>query len=214
MNDLSSRRPLSVRSTGWARSLAGVLAKSGISPNAISAASIGAALFGSGSIIAAGNCVHPWPAAWIVGAVFIQLRLICNLMDGMVAIEGGKKSPTGELWNEIPDRIADPILLVSAGWAAGLPWVGALAGWAAIMTAYVRSIGATLTGEQDFCGPFAKQQRMACLTIAVLLTAAESLWQGDKQILQLAVILIAVGTCITLVRRILRLAKKLRKTGP
>jgi phosphatidylglycerophosphate synthase len=133
-------------------------------------------------------------------------------MDGMVAVEGGKKSPTGELWNEVPDRIADPLLLVCAGWAVGLPWVGALAGWAALMTAYVRAVGATLTG-QDFCGPFAKQQRMACLTFAALLTAAEPLWNGRGQVMQINLILIAAGTGITLVRRLLRLAANLKQAA-
>lgn len=141
----------------------------------------------------------------------IQLRLICNLMDGMVAIEGGKKSPTGDLWNEIPDRFADTILLASAGWAIGLPWVGALAAWASVMTAYIRVSGAALTGVHDFCGPFAKPQRMAALTIGALATAADPLWQGDGRIMKAAVIVIAAGACLTIARRTLHLAAKLKQ---
>jgi hypothetical protein len=79
------------------------------------------------------------------------------------------------------------------------------------MTAYVRAVGATLTGIQDFCGPFAKQQRMAGLTVAALLTAAEPLWNGDGQIMKAAVIAIAAGTGITIARRLLRLAAKLKQ---
>jgi phosphatidylglycerophosphate synthase len=209
-----SRRPLKVRSTEWARVLAAALCKSGITPNTISALSVVAAGLGGLAFVAAGQGAIAWTAGWITGAALIQTRLICNLMDGMVAVEGGKKSPTGELWNEVPDRIADPLLLVCAGWAVGLPWVGALAGWAAVMTAYVRAIGATLTGVQDFCGPFAKQQRMACLTVAALLTAADPLWNGHGQIMKAAVIAIAAGTGITLVRRLLRLAAKLKEAAP
>jgi phosphatidylglycerophosphate synthase len=214
VEDPSSRRPLKVRSTGWARALAAGLSRSGVSPNAISALSVVAAALGGLAFIAAGRGMIDWTSGWIAGALGIQARLICNLMDGMVAVEGGRKSPTGELWNEVPDRIADPLLLVCAGWAVDLPWAGALAGWAAVMTAYVRAIGATLTGVQDFCGPFAKQQRMACLTVAALLTAAEPLWKGHGQIMQAAVIVIAAGTGITLVRRLLRLATKLKEAAP
>jgi phosphatidylglycerophosphate synthase len=210
----SSRRPLKVRSTEWARALAATLSKSGITPNTISALSVVAAGLGGLAFVAAGRGAIDWTAGWIAGAALIQARLICNLMDGMVAVEGGKKSPTGDLWNEVPDRIADPLLLVCAGWAIGLPWVGALAGWAALMTAYVRAVGATLTGVQDFCGPFAKQQRMACLTVAALLTAAEPLWSGNGQIMKAAVIVIAAGTGITLARRLLRLAAKLKEATP
>ena len=53
----------------------------------------------------------------------IQLRLIANLLDGLVAVEGGKRTPTGELYNEAPDRIADTAVLVGAGYAVGgSPW--------------------------------------------------------------------------------------------
>lgn len=209
-----SRRPLKVRSTEWARVLAAALSKSGITPNQISALSVVAAGLGGLAFVAAGRGWIDTTAGWIAGAALIQARLICNLMDGMVAVEGGKKSPTGELWNEVPDRIADPLLLASAAWAVGLPWVGALAGWAALMTAYVRAVGATLTGAQDFCGPFAKQQRMAALTLAALLTAAEPLWHGNGQVMKIAVIVITAGTAITLVRRLLRLAAKLKQAAP
>lgn len=46
----------------------------------------------------------------ILAAVFIQCRLLCNLFDGMVAVEGGKSTPSGELFNDIPDRVADPLI--------------------------------------------------------------------------------------------------------
>ena len=42
----------------------------------------------------------------------MQLRLLCNMMDGLVAVEGGLKSKAGDLFNEAPDRIEDVILLV------------------------------------------------------------------------------------------------------
>jgi hypothetical protein len=34
--------------------------------------------------------------AWIAGAGFIQLRLLANMFDGMVAIESGRVSAVGE----------------------------------------------------------------------------------------------------------------------
>jgi phosphatidylglycerophosphate synthase len=214
VEEQTSRRPLKVRSTAWARALAATLCRSGITPNQISALSVVAAALGGLAFVAAGSGAIPGEGGWLAAAGWIQIRLLCNLMDGMVAVEGGRKSPTGELWNEVPDRIADALLLVCAGWAVGLPWVGALAGWAAGMTAYVRAVGAHLTGEQDFCGPFAKQQRMATLTVAALLTAAEPLWNGDGQVMKIAVIVIAAGTLLTLIRRLLRLAAKLKQAAP
>lgn len=166
-------------------------------------------------MVAAGHGWFPSWIGWLAGAVFIQLRLICNLLDGMVAVEGGKKTPTGELWNEIPDRFADTILLVCAGVASGALWLGALAAWGALMTAYIRAFGASLTGEQDFSGPFAKPQRMALLTVAALFSAFSSRCP-EAMVLGMngALGVIALGTFFTLIRRISRLSRQLRTDQP
>lgn len=201
------------RSTAWAAWAAGGLARSGVTPNAISALSIGFALFGSAAFVAAGFGWLPAWLGWVLGAVCVQLRLLCNLMDGMVAIEGGKKSPTGGIWNEAPDRLADTLFLVSAGVACGAPWAGVTAAWAAVMTAYVRSLGAELAGTQDFCGPFAKPHRMAALTVAALLTPLGILWDHQPAVMPLALWIIAGGTVLTIVRRLLRLAKTLNQAS-
>lgn len=214
MEDESSRRPLKTRSTGWARSLARGLTSAGITPNAISAFSVVAALVGAAAFIGAARGWIPWPVGWVAGAAMIQLRLLCNLMDGMVAIEGGKKSATGDLWNEIPDRLADTIFLVGAGWAIGWPWIGAIAAWASVMTAYVRAMGAALTGAHDFSGPCAKPHRMAILTVASLMTAFDSLWNGHALWIKTGLTFIAVCTSITIVRRTARLAAKLKEARP
>lgn len=48
------------------------------------------------------------------GVIGIQARLICNLLDGMVAQESGVKSSLGKIMNEVPDRYSDIILLLGA----------------------------------------------------------------------------------------------------
>lgn len=214
MTPESSRRPLKSRSTAWAAWAAGELAKAGATPNGISAASILMALLGAVAFIAAGReWIVPW-AGWLLGAVFTQLRLICNLLDGMVAIEGGKRSATGAIWNEAPDRFADTILLIGAGIGCGHPWAGAAAAWAAVMTAYARSLGAELTGKQDFCGPFAKPQRMAALTAAALLSPLEVLWKASPPLLAISLWIIAGGALVTAFRRFCRLAASLKSATP
>lgn len=97
----------------------------------------------------------------------------------MVAVEGGKKTPAGELFNDVPDRIADPLLILGAGFvttsALGmtLAWLCALL---AVLTAYIRVLGVSIGGEADFQGPMAKQHRMALLTLSLLFIAALSLF--------------------------------------
>ena len=61
-----------------------------------------------------------WPRAalYFGAAAMIQLRLVCNLIDGMVAVEGGLGTKTGDVFNDLPDRLADVLLLAGAGYAA------------------------------------------------------------------------------------------------
>ena len=37
----------------------------------------------------------------------------------MVAIEGGKKSANGDLYNDMPDRFADALFIIPVGYVAG-----------------------------------------------------------------------------------------------
>jgi phosphatidylglycerophosphate synthase len=73
--------------------------------------------------------VRPW--GLLLAAAAIQLRLLCNLLDGMLAVEGGLKTPLGELYNEIPDRLADVAILAGAGASARDLTVGLALGCAA-----------------------------------------------------------------------------------
>src|SRR5271167_4983153 len=117
-----ARRPLASRSSGWAQYLAARLTATRVTPNQISLLSIAWAALGGALLW----WCPGWPA-FVAAAVCVQLRLLCNLLDGMVAIEGGKSTATGALFNEVPDRLADPLFLVPLGYASGYPWLGWLA---------------------------------------------------------------------------------------
>jgi phosphatidylglycerophosphate synthase len=125
----------------------------------------------------------------------------------MVAMEGGKKTASGELFNDIPDRIADPLILVAAGYAITLvSWGGALgwcAGLLAVLTAYVRTLCASAGAPIDFRGPMAKQHRMALMTAACLFAAAEAYLYMPGYTLPTALALIIVGSVVTIFRRTL-----------
>jgi phosphatidylglycerophosphate synthase len=200
----ADRRPLASRDTAWARRIASTLARSSITPNQISALSIVFAALGAWALVDAR------PLALVVAAICVQLRLLCNLIDGMVAIEGGKQSPVGALYNEFPDRIADSVLLVALGYAALVPWLGWLAALLAALTAYVRATGGALGFAQDFRGPMAKPHRMAVLTVACLAGAAETYWNGTRHALLIGATVIAAGSALTCATRALALARLLR----
>ncbi|VVM42834.1 hypothetical protein PS662_00384 [Pseudomonas fluorescens] len=200
-----NRRPIKSRSAGWARHVTDRLVKRDISPNQISVASIAFALAG----IVALN-IDNGVIGSILCAIGIQLRLLCNLFDGMVAIEGGKKSAIGSLYNEFPDRIADSLLLVGLGYAIGYSDLGWLAALAAALTAYVRVFGGSIGLQQSFIGPMAKQHRMALMTAGLLLNAVEAGFYGSHYVLLTVLIIIAVGSVATCVTRTLNISKQLK----
>ena len=209
-NSQQNRRPLAVRSSLLAQKAASKLNRKGITPNQISLMSIVFAL--CGLICGLFNQYTPSGLWSLLLAFAIQLRLICNLLDGMVAIEGGQQTPAGELFNDVPDRIADPLLILGAGLMAQsdislhLAWCVAIL---AVLTAYVRVMGVSLGCPQDFRGPMAKQHRMALLTLAcVLLFVHQSIvelhhWMGFA--MDAALWIMLVGCVITLWRRLKRI---------
>jgi len=201
----ANRRPLATRSTAWARFLADGLARLGASPNAISMASILFAALGTYLLVC-----RPTVGGLVATALCVQLRLLCNLLDGMVAIEGRRRSATGALYNEIPDRIADSLFIVALGYAIDVAWLGWLGALAAAVTAYIRVLGGALGLPQDFRGPLAKQQRMAVLTAGCLLGALELQFSGSHWALAGTAWVIAVGATVTCGTRALAIAGQLR----
>jgi phosphatidylglycerophosphate synthase len=189
----SARRPLASRSSALARGAVALLLKTGVTPNQISVASIAVAAIGAAALLAAPE--RPW--LYLVAALGVQLRLLCNLLDGMVAVEGGRGTPSGALYNEIPDRIADSLFLVAWGYACGVGWLGWLAALAAACTAYIRVLGGALGLKQDFRGPMAKQHRMALLTLCCLLALAEAWAGGTRWALSGGLWIAALGSLAT-----------------
>jgi len=210
-----SRRPLKTRSRSWAIHLAASLARVGVSPNAISLASVVFAGIAAAALAASGGASEGLRAVLLLAAAAgIQMRLLCNLLDGMVAVEGGRRTKSGELFNDVPDRVADALVFVGAGY--GLPWPawGGALGWAAallaVITAYVRMLGGALGLAQDFCGPMAKQHRMAVMTGACLLAIGESVLFGYRGlVIGLALGVVAAGSLLTIGRRLRRIRRGL-----
>lgn len=206
-----NRRPLASRDSGWARAIARRLSTASVTPNQISMASMVMAAVAGVAFWQAGTATGGSRVALLlVAALFCQFRLLCNLFDGMVAIEGGKQAPDGPFWNEFPDRVADILIFIGAGYGAGMPALGWAAAAFAVLTAYTRELGRTCGLPADFSGPMAKQHRMAAITAAAVLSLVEPFWSGHNQILAGALWLIAVGAAITAIRRAANIVSRLR----
>lgn len=209
-----TRRPIKTRNARWAAACARFLAQSGLRPNQISVASI---------FVAAGAGVCLWCSGvtpirasgffLIAAAALIQARLLCNLFDGMVAVEGSLKTKSGEIYNELPDRFADVFILIGAGYAAPhLEWMPLL-GWAAaisaVITAYVRTLGASAGTSQYFCGPMAKQERMAIITLASIAAAIIGWSGGAFPIIGWSLVAVVLGCIVTIFRRLHKIIREL-----
>ena len=209
------RRPVKSRQAPWIRALAAWLASHHVSPNLISAFSVAAAAAAAACLLAVQAAPKALQVVLLLATVgFILLRLLANVTDGLVAVEGGLKSRTGELFNEVPDRLSDVIILAAAGYAIpGIAWavsLGWLAAVFAVLTAYVRMLGATLGFKQDFSGPMAKAHRMAALCVGCVLSIGEVLVTGYRgSVLAATLIVVALGSLITVIRRLASIARQL-----
>lgn len=216
------RRPIAARDLRLFEGLAAWIAARRVSANAISVAGMICGII-AGAVFALTPHLPDWERTlWLAGAACVQLRLLANMLDGMVAIARATQSRVGELYNEVPDRVSDAATLIGLGYAAlGEPWLGYVAALLAILTAYIRAVGKAGGAPSDFRGPMAKQQRMFLVTLAaVYLTLAPRPWRftwGPDDtwgVPAAALALIAAGAAVTCVRRLLGIAASLRRIGP
>lgn len=207
---MTERRPLASRNTRLASTIAKSLVRMGVAPNTISKTSIAfAVLAGAGFWLSAHTSGAVYVTCLLAAALGCQLRLLCNLMDGMVAVEGGRGAADGPFWNEVPDRVADCIILVGLGLAAGNVALGWSAAAAAIATAYLREMACANGLTADFRGPMAKPHRMALVTGAALL-ATFLPKVADLGTLEIALWALIAGTIMTLWRRAVAILAGLR----
>jgi phosphatidylglycerophosphate synthase len=208
----ADRRPIAARSWRASHVAADWLVRRGVSANGVSVAGMMAGL-AAGAALAATSHLDgiPQRLAWLAAGALVVVRLLANMLDGMVASGSGASSTVGELYNEVPDRVSDSAALIGLGYAAGgEPVLGFVAALAAVFTAYVRALGKGAGAGQEFVGPFAKQQRMACVIgCAAYCGLAPAGWlPGGLPTIVLAVI--AIGSVFTAIRRLRRIGLRLR----
>ena len=202
------------------QALARKLADSSVTPNMISCSSM---LFGllaglamAATMFTSGNGAI-CGLLWLVAAAMVQGRLIANLLDGMVAVEGGKATATGELYNEVPDRVSDTLIFAGAGFAVGTIWLGFSAAVVAVFVAYVRAIGASVGAGQVFAGPMAKPHRMALMTVVTLLLSGMSFFYSpfpaQKIVMDAALWVVVVFGLVTACRRLRKVGNSMRSNA-
>ena len=130
-----------------------------------------------------------------------------------MAVEGGLKTRSGGIFNDLPDRVSDTLVLVGAGYS--ITWVswGRELGWAAalvaLLTAYVRVLGGAEGAAQQFCGPMAKTYRMVVMAVGCLFAALEAAMGWVERAIPFALGVVIVGCVVTIARRMYRIVKEL-----
>jgi phosphatidylglycerophosphate synthase len=208
----------------WRRPIAGVFRKTadgavrwcvekGVHPNTVSYSSIVAAaaaafcFWGSGRV----------PALLFIAPGFCYLRLWFNMLDGMVALASGKASRTGEIANELPDRISDVVIFVGVA-HSGLcdPLTGYWAAIAALFTAYVATLGQAVGAQREFSGVMTKPWRMVTLHAGAWVTLYNfSFVEGDSVVWGLSTLdwtnLVIIAGCVeTVAIRLVRIVRALK----
>jgi phosphatidylglycerophosphate synthase len=207
MTTIVPRRELATRRKAWAARFAASLARTGVRPDVVSMAGIVFALLAMGAFgFSASSAPEVRALLLLSAAAAIQLRLLCNLLDGMLAVEHGLASARGPLFNEVPDRLADIAILVGAGHAVpelpGAATLGWMAAMAALFTAYARVLAGSLGLPQDFGGPMAKQHRMFVLTVGAIVAAIEAVAGRPAYAVAGALATVMAGAAVTAWRRI------------
>jgi len=209
-----TRRPIKSRDARWAKATAAWLTRHRVSPNQISILSVIFSIAFALCLYLARYQIAPWRILLLIlASICIPMRLLCNMLDGMVAVEGGMKSKSGDFYNEFPDRLSDLITLVSAGSFISAPCCGSQLGWTAgaiaQLIAYVRCLGQSGGAKPDFSGPMAKQQRMIFVIVGCLLSAIEIAIGWPQRAMTYCLLVVIVGGVFTLIRRTVNIVREL-----
>ena len=184
-----------------------------VHPNSVSYASIVASLLATVCFWQSSRL----PVLLIPAVGFCYLRLWFNMLDGMVALASGKASRTGEIANELPDRISDVAIFVGAA-HSGLchELSGSWAAIFALLVAYVGTLGQAVGVQREFSGIMAKPWRMVVLHIGAWITLG-LLWSGGEieyaglTVLDWTHLVIIAGCVQTVVVRLARIVRSLHQ---
>lgn len=213
----TSRRPIAGAFRRTANGAVRLCVRLGVHPDAISYASMAAALGAGICFWQSGRCV----ALLLVAPLLCYVRLWMNMLDGMVALASGKASPRGEILNDLPDRVSDVLIFAGvahSGLNHPLP-----AYWAmifALLTAYVGTLGQAVGVQREFSGIMSKPWRMVVLHVGAWTTLA-IVWAGERPVLGngltvldwtcLVIIAGCVETIAVRLRRIMRALAERRR---
>jgi archaetidylinositol phosphate synthase len=139
----------------------------GLTPNGISVLALVAAAGAAGSFYAA----REMQLLFLLGATFVLLNGILDLVDGNLARELGTDSRAGDLLDHVLDRYAD--LIIIGGLAAGLGEyaLGLAAVTGVLMTSYLGTQAQAVGLDRVYGGVLGRADRLALTGVVTALAA-------------------------------------------
>ena len=178
------------------RPLVDWLVARGISADAVTFSAVPVAALG-------GICLalsDSFSALLLLVPVFAAIRLILNLLDGLVARRTGTTHAMGELLNELGDRVSDVLFIGGLAFVAAVgPMLALGAVAAALLASYTGVVARALGVPRQYGGVMSKPGRMITLSIAAPL----ALIVAEPWPLLAAALIILVGSLLTMAQRII-----------
>ncbi len=199
--EVKDRRPISnvFRLMGYG--FVDVLVRKNVHPNTISYFSV---VF---ACVAGAGLYFSSKMDWLllVAPVFGFLRLYCNMIDGMVAVKANKCSATGEVINELPDRISDTLIFLGLG-LSGLVNIYIVFGviFGMLFGTYIGVLSKAVGANRQFGGIMSKQNRMFMIAIgcwAQFFVSRYAAWEYSLTLLDIFNIIIIAGLVQTILLR-------------
>ncbi|MFV2062494.1 MAG: CDP-alcohol phosphatidyltransferase family protein [Chloroflexota bacterium] len=166
-----------------------------MSADAVTLAAIPVAALG-GLLLALSDSM---PLLLLIAPFVAALRLMLNLLDGLVARRTGTAHPMGELLNELADRVSDTFFIGGLAFVAAVgPLLALAAVIAALLASYVGITARALGAPRQYGGVMSKPGRMIAISIAAPL----SFVMAAPWPLLVATWIILLGSLLTLAQRI------------
>jgi phosphatidylinositol phosphate synthase len=188
------------------RSVTG-LARTGITPNALTTAGVSLCL--GASVLAPFEDRSPLLVYWLAAAVFVVGSLL-DILDGALARAGGKSTPFGAFIDSTTDRVGEGAMLAAIALVFahhGREWAVVLAVAAVVgsfLVSYTRARAEAL-GLRGDVGLGSRAERVVLITAGLVFAP----WGG----LPWAIVALAATAWLTVVQRILHVRKQLSSGG-
>ncbi|MGE5197633.1 MAG: hypothetical protein ACM3IL_03905 [Deltaproteobacteria bacterium] len=187
-----------------------------VNPDILSYAAVVVALF-------TGICIYFSPEnniLLLLVVILTFLRMTLNTIDGVIAINQGKTSLTGEIVNALPDRYSDIFVMLAIAFSGYCRiYIGAAAAICVLLVSYTGMLGKAIGVNWQHDGPLGKVERLILIMIAsfaqFVFTAKGNLYftifSFETSIFEVLMIYFIVSSQITVFNRLKGMLKEIKE---